>query len=72
MWIKSASFRLEINTSKKNKKTLEKVLTFHWVRVKIVIVAEATKNTSKCGPKLTQINNLKKFKKSVDNVTKRC
>lgn len=29
MWIKSASFRLEINTSKKNKKTLEKVLTFH-------------------------------------------
>ena len=36
---------LQKNTSKKNKKSFKKVLTFYHDRVKIDIVAEATKIT---------------------------
>ncbi len=58
-------------TRKKIQKTLKKVLTFYLDRGNINIVA-GDSNKHKIDRKLTQKNKLKKLKKSVDNISKRC
>ena len=69
---KSTFVKLEENTKKKIKKNSKKVLTFYLHRGNINIVVRATKKHHEFDEKSTQKNILKKFKKSVDNKSKRC